>query len=123
MLRFWVLWSPHKPLGGLSSLGKMLFLPVQLGQAPRGQEVTLVFLGREGQIVLWLESQNSRKPVLTPWNTEGGGGFSLPTSGTLYGEKRKPDLKQSQGEEGELQQVRAGPQAAGSVPQWWAGRR
>lgn len=86
----------------------------------------LGILGREGQIVLWLESQNSRKQILTVWN-EGGGGFSLPTSGILCGEKGKRDLEQSKGKEGELLQVRAGAQAAESVPPWravwWAGRR
>lgn len=73
--------------------------------------------------MLWLASQNSRKQIPAQWNPEGGGGFSLPTSGTLYREKGKPDLEQSEGEEGELQGVRAGAQAAGSVPQRWVGRR
>lgn len=106
MFRVWVLCLQPEPLLGLPSLGKMLLVPVRRGQGPSGQEVTLVFW--EGKTAtppaLAREQQFSETAQRNP---KGGGGFSLPTRGTLSGQKWEPE-QDSQREEGALQQDRAG---------------
>lgn len=67
--------APTAALSGPFSLGKMLLVPVQLGQGPRGQGVTLVFWeGRHRHS----SSNNSKKQMLARGDPKGGGGLSLP---------------------------------------------